>query len=147
QRNDINFKLNQKLYNNLTLDLGARYSDTKIDGSGANEQNEVSSADSRLTFAMIYPPFPVSGLTTSDETDEGFSLYNPIVAISDNDQFVKRRSLNLNGALNYEIIDNLKLRSELGYDTYNNDKDRFYGRTTYYVRNKPAALDQGFPAV
>src|SRR5690606_27816200 len=53
----------------------------------------------------------------------------------------------LNGALNYEIIDNLKLRSELGYDTYNNDKDRFYGRTTYYVRNKPAALDQGFPAV
>src|SRR5690606_12876712 len=58
QRNNINFKLNQKLYNNLTLDLGARYSDTKIDGSGANEQNEVSSADSRLKFAMIYPPFP-----------------------------------------------------------------------------------------
>src|SRR5690606_6961701 len=62
QRHNANFKLNHKLYEGLTLDIGARYSDTQVNGGGMNEQNEVSSADSRLKYAMLYPPFPVAGL-------------------------------------------------------------------------------------
>ena len=73
QRQNINFKLNQKLFDPLTLDFNARYADTKTEGSGANEQNEKSSADSRLKYAMIYPPFPVGGLTNSTDTDPDFN--------------------------------------------------------------------------
>jgi len=138
ERQNLNFKLNHKLYDKLALDFGVRYADTKTKGGGANEQNEKSSADSRLKYAMIYPPFPVSGLTNSTETDESFNLYNPIVAITDNDQYIHRKTYNLSGALNYDIIKNLRLRSEVGYDGYRNDQDRFYGMTTYYVKNAPS---------
>lgn len=147
KRQNLSFKLNQKLYDKLSLDLGFRYSDTKITGGGANEQNEVSSADSRLKYAMLYPPFPVQGLTTTTETNDAFNLYNPKVAISDNDQNINRKIYNLSAALTYEVIPNLKLRSEVGYDADKQDRDRFYGTTTYYVRNVPAAANQNLPAV
>ncbi|MCA5004001.1 TonB-dependent receptor [Sphingobacterium sp. WQ 366] len=147
QRQNANFKLNHKLYENLTLDLGVRYSDMRVNGGGMNEQNEKSSADSRLKYAMLYPPFPVEGLTTSTETDDDFNLYSPIIAISDNDQYFQRKTYNLNAGLTYEIVDNLRLRSEFGYDSYRNDQDRFYGGTTYYVRNVPARENQNLPAL
>lgn len=146
QRQNLNFKLNHKLYNKLTLDLGVRYADTKTDGSGANEQNEKSSADSRLKNVMIYPPFPVGDLTDNDITDPAFNMYNPIEVINDNDQYVHRKNYNLNGALNYEVVSGLKLRSEVGYDGYKNDQDRFYGTTTYYVINNVRTYP-GLPVV
>lgn len=135
KRQNINFKLNHRLYDALTLDFGFRYADTKTSGGGANEQNEKSSADSRLKYAILYPAFPVPGLTASTDTNDEFNLYNPLVAISDNDQYIHRKTYNINGAATYEIIDNLKLRSEVGYDGFRNDQDRFYGITTYYVKN------------
>jgi TonB-linked SusC/RagA family outer membrane protein len=147
QRQNANFKLNHKLYKRLTLDLGVRYSDTQVNGGGMNEQNEVSSADSRLKYAMLYPPFPVTGLTTTAETDEDFKLYSPLAAISDNNQYYRRKTFNLNAALSYNVIDNLRLRSEFGYDNYRNDQDRFYGATTYYAGNVPAADYQDMPAL
>lgn len=147
ERQNINFKLNHKLYDRLTLDFGARYSDTKTKGGGTNEQKEISSADSRLKFAMLYPPFPVPGLTTTTETDDTFNLYNPLVSISDNDQYIHRKAYNLNAALSYDIIPNLRLRSEVGYDGNRSDQDRFYGTTTYYVRNVPSATNQNLPAI
>ena len=147
QRQNVNFKLNHKLYKGLTLDFGLRYADTKTNGGGANEQNEKSSADSRLRNAMIYPPFPVPGLTTTTETNDEFNLYSPLISISDNNQFVQRKTYNINGAVSYDIIENLKLRSEVGYDAFRNDQDRFYGTTTYYVRNAPSAENQNLPAI
>lgn len=147
ERQNINFKLNHKLYKGLTLDFGLRYADTKTKGGGANEQNEKSSSDSRLRNAMIYPPFPVPGLTTTTETNDDFNLYSPLISISDNDQFIHRKTYNINGAISWDIIDNLKLRSEAGYDAFRNDQDRFYGTTTYYVRNAPAAENQNLPAI
>ncbi|MFI5452789.1 SusC/RagA family TonB-linked outer membrane protein [Pedobacter sp. UC225_61] len=135
KRQNINFKLNHKLYDRLTLDFGVRYADTKTNGGGANEQNEKSSADSRLRNVMLYPPFPVPGLTASTETNDEFNLYHPLTSITDNNQSIHRKSYNINGAVTYEIIDNLKLRSEVGYDGIRNDQDRFYGLTTYYVKN------------
>ena len=147
ERQNVNFKLNHKLYKGLTLDFGFRYADTKTKGGGANEQNEISSADSRLKNAMLYPSFPVPGLTTTTETDDEFNLYNPLVSITDNDQYVHRKTYNMSGAISYDIIDNLRLRTEVGYDGFRNDMERFYGTTTYYVRNVPAAENQNLPAV
>ena len=147
QRQNANLKFNHKLYKNLTLDLGFRYSDTRVNGGGMNEQNEISTADSRLKYAMLYPPFQVAGLTTTTETDDDFNLYSPLIAISDNNQYYQRKNYNLNAALTYEIIKNLRIRSEFGYEGYRNDQDRFYGGTTYYVRNVPSGPNQNLPAL
>ncbi|RXF71969.1 SusC/RagA family TonB-linked outer membrane protein [Arcticibacter tournemirensis] len=146
ERHNLNFKLNHKLYDRLSIDVGARYANTKTEGGGANEQNEKSSADSRLKNAMIYPPFEIDGLTNSTETDPDFNLVNPLFSVSDNDQYVDRKTYNLNGALTYTVIDNLNLRSEVGYDGYRNDQDRFYGITTYYVKNSVGDAAKGLPA-
>lgn len=147
QRQNINFKLNHKLYKTLTLDFGLRYSDTKTNGGGTTEVIEVSSGDSRLRHAMLYPPFTVPGLTTTDATDDSFNLYNPLTSISDNDQYVHRKAYNINGAATYEPIKNLRLRSEIGYDGVRDQNNRFYGTTTYYVRNVPASTLQNMPAL
>lgn len=147
QRQNVNFKLNHKLYDKLTLDFGYRYADAETEGGGANEQNEKSSADSRLKYAVIYPPFPVGDLTDNELTDPEFNLYNPLEAVYDNDQFVKRKTYNLNGALTYQIVKNLKFRSDFGYDSYKNNQDRFYGTTTYTASNVQPASAAGLPLI
>lgn len=147
KRNNLNLSLTNKPSDKVTLDFSVRYSNTQIEGGGANEQNEVSSADSRLKFAVIYPTIPISGLTDAGETDQDFGLFNPLVALADNDRFQKRITYNLNGSLTWEPISNLRFRTDLGIDDYKYNNDRFYGPTTYYVRNVPASENQGLPAI
>ena len=150
KRDNINFKLNNKLTNKITLDFMTRYSGTEINGGGANEQNEVSSADSRLKNAMIYTPFPIKNLTggsgLADDNSGVGNLYNPLVAISDNDRQQKRKTFNTAGGITWEIFNNFRLRSEAGYDNLQNSDYRFYGITTYYsgnsvpIQNQPAVI-------
>ena len=150
KRDNLNFKLTNKPTKKITLDFSTRYSGTEILGGGANEQNEKSSADSRLKYAMIYTPFPLKNLTSasgsSDDTDLG-NLYNPLVAISDNDRKQERMTFNMSGSAGWEIVNDLKLKTEVGYDVYKNDDSRFYGTTTYYVKNAPIGSLQGLPAI
>lgn len=147
KRDNLSLKLTNKPNKKITLDFSMRYANTQIEGGGANEQNEVSSADSRLKFAMIYPPFPVTGLTDSGDTDQDFNLYNPLVSLADNDRFQKRITYNLSGSVAWEVIKNMRLKAEIGLDDYRNSDDRFYGQTTYYVKNRPSGENQGLPAI
>lgn len=148
ERQNINFKLNHKLYDKLTLDFGVRYADTKTKGGGTNEVKEYSSADSRLKYAMLYPPVVIPSLTVEDDdVDPDFALYNPLLAVSDNDQYIHRKQYNFSGALSYDIIKDLRLKAEVGYEGNRNDQERFYGTTTYYARNKAEGTDAGKPAL
>jgi len=148
KRDNVNFKLNNKLSKSMTLDFMTRYSGTEINGGGANEQNEKSSADSRLKNAMIYTPFPIKNLTstsgTTDDTEVG-NLYNPLLSISDNDRQQKRKAFNTAGGITWEVFNNLKIRSEVGYDNNQRSDYRFYGTTTYYSKNSVPIQNQ--PAV
>ena len=96
---------------------------------------------------MLYPPFSVPGLTTNDNIEDDFNLYNPTTAVTDNDQLITRKQYTFTAAATYDIIDDLKFRSDLGYEVGNNTNDRFYGLTTYYVRNVPGVLNQNMPAL
>ncbi len=147
KRDNISLKLRNKPHEKVDLNFSLRYSDTDIKGGGANEQNEVSSADSRLKYAMIYPVFPVEGLTDSGETDDSFNLYHPVTAIADNDRFQNRKAYNLNGSAAWEVINNLTLKTDLGVDNYNALDERFYGLTTYYVKDRPSAENKGLPGM
>ncbi len=151
RRDNASLKLNTKPHKKVDLDFSVRYSRTVIKGSGANEQNEKSSADSRLRHAMIYTPFPVAGISgegnDDDVDDNSFGLYNPVENIADNDHLQKRWNYNLSTSLTYEPIDNLRIRAEFGLDDNRRDNSRFYGTTTYYVRNNVGEADQEKPAV
>ena len=148
KRDNVSLKLNHNPADKVQVSFSLRYSDTKINGGGANEQNEKSSADSRLKHSVTYAPIPLSGLTT-DDTDEEIASYlvNPIVATADNDEEQGRKNFNLAGSVAWEMVKNLQLKTEIGFDNNSYYNNRFYGTTTYYVKNAPAAENQGRPAV
>ena len=148
KRDNLSLKMNHKANDKVELAFTMRYSDTEINGGGANEQNEASSADSRLKHSVTYTPMPLSGLTT-DGVDEDIASYlqNPITATYDNDRFQKRKNYNMAGSFAWEVFNNMIFKTEVGLDNYTNNDNRFYGLTTYYINNAPASENQGHPAV
>jgi TonB-dependent starch-binding outer membrane protein SusC len=148
KRDNLSLALKNKASEKIDLSFTFRYSSTEINGGGANEQNEVSSADARLRHSVGYSPIPLPGLTTTD-TDEALSSYlvNPFVAVDDNQRQQLRKNFNLLGSMTWEIIDNLKYKTELGLDNRNDLDYRFYGRSTYYANNRPPAELQGLPSL
>ena len=149
KRNNLSLALKSKLSDKLDAGFTIRYSDTEIDGGGVNEQNEKSSTDSRMRTIVGYAPLPVNGLTSSeDATGDGTEvLVNPLTSIYDNDREQFRKNFNMLGTLGWSIVDDLKLKVDVGLDNFNTLDYRFYGRSTYYVNNAPAATLQGMPAL
>lgn len=147
-RNNVTLKINNKPNDKIDIGFTIRYSTTQINGGGTNEQNMASSADPRLKHAVTYGPIPMQGLTT-DDTNEDIANYfiNPVTATYDNDREQLRRNLNMVGGFSWNILDELQYRFEIGLDNFNNWDNRFYGLTTYYVSNTPAAENQDQPAV
>lgn len=148
KRDNFSLKLNTKPTKNTTLDFQARYSDTDIRGGGANDATGVYDSDKRLKYAVIYTPIPLANLDESAGTDDDLgNLYNPVQSQYDNDRKKERKTLNFAGAFGWEVFKNLKLRTEFGYDDYNQYDQRFWGTTTYYVKNVPASANQNLPAI
>ena len=138
ERDNITVKMNSNPTDKIDIGFSLRYSKTEVNGGGANEQNERSSADSRLKHSISYAPIPIPGLVSdADDTNEQLTgdLTNPIRATYDNNRFQKRSNYNIGGSFGWKIIDNLKLKIEGGLDSYNLSDYRFYGTTTYYVKN------------
>ena len=148
KRDNLSLALKSKAGEKVDLSFTVRYSDTEINGGGANEQNEVSSADSRLKHSVGYSPIPISGLTTT-ETDEAISSYlvNPFVAVDDNQRQQLRKSLNILGSFGWNIIEDLRFQADLGMDNRDDLDYRYYGRSTYYSNNRPSAQNQGLPSL
>ncbi len=147
-RDNLSLALKSQAGEKVDLSFTVRYSDTEINGGGANEQNEVSSSDSRLKYSVQYSPIPISGLTTTN-TDEALTGYlvNPFVATDDNQRQQLRKNYNILGSFGWDILDNLRFQSDFGLD-YRIEQDyRYYGRSTYYSRNKPSANNQGLPSL
>ena len=148
-RDNLSLKLNVKPTKNTKLDFSVRYAKRKVTGGGMNEQNEYSSSDSRLKNAILYTPFPIEGLTdaAADATDPDFNLYNPMESVRDNDRLQRRETWNINGSFTWEIFKNFQFKTEFGWDTYDNDDNRYYGPTTYYVRERVSDGYKNMPAI
>lgn len=133
KRDNLSLKLNHKPNKRVALDFSVRYSNTTINGAGANEsKSEVSSADSRMKDVMIYTPFNFKDL--SDGYDPDLQLTNPLVSVADNARKQARQTFNYNGSFTWEFIDNLKFKTEFGLNHYYDKDKRFYGVTTYNSR-------------
>lgn len=147
-RDNLTLNLKSKVSSKVDLGFIFRYSNTRIGGGGNNEQNEVSSADSRLKYSVLYSPIAIPGLVTenTDDADDDY-LINPYTAARDNDRKQERRNYNVAGNINWKITKNLQFRSDIGMDYYRYLDYRYYGRSTYYVDNAPLADYQGMPAL
>ena len=133
RRDNLSLKLNHKVNKKVTVDFSMRYANTVVNGAGAQEsKNEISSADSRLKNVMIYPMFNFPDL--SDDYDPDFQLTQPLTAVRDTDKKQNRQNFNMNGSFTWEIIKNLKFKSEFGLDWYYNTDKKYYGVTTYNSR-------------
>ncbi|MGN1211582.1 MAG: SusC/RagA family TonB-linked outer membrane protein [Candidatus Cryptobacteroides sp.] len=137
-RDNLNLKTKFKLAKNLSIDANVRYSSTRVRGGGANGINDAgtTSGNGRLKHAVCYTPIPLSSTIEGLDLEEDYGdNAPPLSSIADNDQQKKRKDLNMNASLSWEIIDNLNLKIEGGYQDYRETSDRFYGLTTYYVAN------------
>lgn len=148
-RDNLSLKLNNKLAENLTLDLSARFSNTDIFGGGANDTKSTYDSDRRLKYSVIYTPIPLSNLdeTAGSADDDLGNLYNPLVSIDDNAREQNRKTWNLGGSLTWEAVKNLRLRTEVGMDDNTFEDKRYWGLTTYYIKNVPASANQNKPAI
>ncbi len=149
KRDNFSLKLNTKPVKNVTLDFSIRYSETNIGGGGANDVSSTYDPDKRRKYSGIYTPIPLENMDSSAgiSDDDLGNLYHPLTAISDKDRDQERKTLNMSGSFGWEIFKNFKFKTELGYDDYRNDDLRFYGLTTYYVKNVPSAENQNLPAI
>ena len=113
-RDNLSLKLNAKPTKRVSLDFQARWSKTKINGGGANEQSSTYNTDKRLRYAIQYTPYPVSGLSTDTDDDDttNSSFYNPVTSLKDNDQKRTRITFNMSGAFTWELYKNLKFKTE-----------------------------------
>lgn len=146
KRNNLSLALKNKASDKIDLGFTVRYSDTEINGSGSNEQNEVSSLDSRLRHSVGYSPIPMPGLTTdNDDQTVNSYLVNPFLAISDNNRQQFRKNYNLLGSFGWKLAQNLKFQSDLGLDNYNYSDYRFYGSSTYF--SSTAKIGAGKPGM
>jgi len=148
KRSNLSLALQSELSDKVDLSFTVRYTDREVNGGGANEQNEVSSSDSRLKYSVAYSPIAIPQLVTTN-TDEALNGYliNPFVATDDNQRRQLRTNLNMLGSFSWEMVDNLTFKSDFGYNTRNDLDYRFYGRSTYYARNNPPGELQGQPAL
>ena len=148
KRDNLSLRLKSKPNDNISLNYTVRYSDTEINGGGANEQNEKSTADSRMKHFIGFAPFEIDGVTSSS-TDEDLAsnLTNPYVTVADNNRRQFRRNFNMLGGISWNITDELQLSTDFGLDYYKFSDYRFYGKSTYYVNNTPAVENQGMPAL
>lgn len=149
KRDNFSLKLNTKPTKRTTLDFQARYSDIDVTGGGAQDASGAYDTDRRLKYSVIYTPIPLANLDSSaGAADDDFgNLYNPVEAQYDNDKRSEKKTLNVAAAFGWEIIDNLRLKTEFGYDDYNQYDKRFFGLTTYYVKNVPSSDNQNMPAI
>ncbi len=149
KRDNLSLKLTNKVSEKVSLDFSARYSNTEIYGGGAIDTQSPYDSDRRLRYSVIYPPIPLKNLDASvgSDEDEFGNLYNPLEAIDDNDRERTRKVLNLGGNISYRPVKNLILKSEVGLDNNQQADQRFWGTTTYYIKNVPTTDNQGKPAI
>ena len=144
RRDNLSLKLKHQVNKKISLDFNVRYANTHVDGAGMQEsKTEVSSADSRLKNVMIYPMFNFADL--SDGYDPDLQLTNPITSVYDTDRQQARQTFNMNGGFSWEIIKNLKFKTEIGLDWYYNTDKKFYGNSTYNARTNSVDAEGTHP--
>jgi TonB-linked SusC/RagA family outer membrane protein len=146
-RDNISLKLDHRPNNKIELSFSLRYSDTRIYGAGATDQAGGTPTDSRVKQTMVFGPTPFTAMGNYADEEVSSSMVNPLDNVRDNDRQQFRTRNNMGASFKWKILDGLDFKTEAGLDYNINNDDRFYGITTYYVKNTPSATYQNMPAL
>jgi TonB-dependent starch-binding outer membrane protein SusC len=145
ERNNLNIKLTVNLAKNLDFDFNSRMAYTKVDGAGTSTAGNSSNA--RLKHAVKYAPTSgiadISQGTNLDYLDElegSSSLINPIDVLNDDYRQQRKMVSNYNGGLTWNIIDQLRFRTEWGIELGDQTTDIYYGSNTPQSRTNGGGL-------
>lgn len=140
KRNNFRFTNWCRPIKNIDINMALRYSSTTVNGAGANSVNDkgTNAGTGRMISTLRYSPIPMSYLRDVEDYDLYSQEYgtNPVQNVKDNDNKTERENWNANASVTWTIIPNLKLKVEGGVDNNQNTTDRFYGRTSYFTREK-----------
>ncbi len=147
KRDNFSLKLNHNPNEKVELAFSMRYSDTQIFGAGGTDQSNATPSDARLNNAMVYFPIPFTSIGDFEDEEVSTQLVYPFYNVRDNDRRQLRKRFNMGASFSWEIVKNLRFRTEAGLDYYIDNDDRYYGLTTYYVDNTPTSTYQKAPAL
>jgi TonB-linked SusC/RagA family outer membrane protein len=142
-RDNINFKINSKITDRITLDFNTRFSDTNVTGAGTS--TEGSSSNSRLKHAIKYSPVRclqefLDAVDYDADMEASSQLYNPVDVVNDDYRNSDRRNITFNAGVGYEVIDGLTLKSDWGVEFEDRKDDRFYGPSTSQAKNSSGGM-------
>jgi len=147
RRDNVSLKLDHRPNDKIELSFNLRYSDTKIGGAGGTDQGNATPNDARVKQTMVFGPTPFTAMGEYDDQEVSSSMVNPLEAVDDNDRQQQRTRYTMGGSFAWNIIENLQVKTEVGLQSYVTNDDRFYGLTTYYVKNTPSVDYQNLPAL
>lgn len=147
RRDNVSLKLDHRPNDKIELSFSLRYSDTKIGGAGGTDQGNATPNDARVKQTMVFGPTPFTAMGEYDDQEVSSSMVNPLEAVADNDRQQQRTRYTMGGSFAWNIIENLQVKTEIGLQSYVTNDDRFYGLTTYYVKNTPSVDYQNLPAL
>lgn len=149
ERNALNFKLNQKILDNLSVDLSARITKQVRDGAGTSSNSQLKIKDAVQTR-------PVNGIADQIEidlnqvdTDNDFqqfieSLISPTELVKQDWRKRSEEDYLLGAVLNWEVIDNLNFKSQFNANRTFEENLRFYGPLTSESFNNGSSLPLGY---
>jgi TonB-dependent starch-binding outer membrane protein SusC len=146
-RDNISLKLDHKPSSKVNLSFSLRYSDQKIYGAGATDQISATPNDARVKQTMLFGPVPFTAMADYDDEEVSSTMINPLDNVRDNDRQQFRKRYNMGANFSWKITKDLEFRTEGGLDFSMNNDDKFFGMTTYYIKNTPAAEYQLKPAL
>jgi TonB-linked SusC/RagA family outer membrane protein len=147
KRDNFSLNLDHNPNSKIGLSFSIRYSDTRIYGAGATDQAGGTPTDSRVKQTMVFGPIPFTAMGDYADEEVSSSMVNPLDNVRDNDRQQFRKRYNMGASFSWKILKDLEFKTEEGLDYNINNDDRFYGITTYYVKNTPAAAYQNLPAL
>lgn len=147
KRDNVNFKVNSKINENLTLDFNVRLSNETINGPSVSSG---SGANTKLRNAVKYSPTSgLAGFDPSINDDDALAgiggsslLNNPIEDIEN--EYKKQTKFNNTyiAGLTWKIIKNLNFRSNFSYSFIKNKTENVWGHGTGVSKqyaNQPVA--------
>lgn len=152
-RDNFSLKLNYEASKKVQLDFSAKYSRAKSKGDGMNgatgaTNDQPSNSFGRIKHSVIQMPIHVNLSQDNIDTDElDNGLYDPILALQDNYKERLRTNYNFNASFNWEIIRNLKWKTDIGLDETRTAVNNFYGMTTSEAKSNALPANAGMPLV
>ena len=152
-RDNFSLKLNYEASKKVQLDFSAKYSRAKSKGDGMNGStgasgDQPSNSFGRIKHAVIQMPIQVNLSQDNIDTDElDNGLYDPLLSLQDNYKERLRTNYNFNASFNWEIIKNLKWKTDIGLDETRTAVNNFYGMTTSEAKSNALPENSGMPLV